>query len=736
MDHGAQLLAVNFRSTNAATPAVDVNVNNSIGLQNNSQILSQVGAGPPGTGRSGDISLTAGNRIDVNSSSAIISESRNLGRSGDIILNGNTIEVSSNAGVVTQTFSTGSAGNLSVHGDETVTVTGVNSRIISEAGSRSGNSGSTTITGGDLTVSNLGTVGTASRTSGSAGATTIDVVNVNILEGGTLLIEGGSGNTGLLSVTAQDTVLVSGLGPGNEQSLISNRRLGGGSTGEVGGVEITSTDFLLDGGARVSSETANATSGALTISATNGNLTISGNSEVVSRANNVDVGEVSLDAQNITIDQAVVRSITGGNGMGGALTFTGQNVSFQDGALIRANTVGGSGQGGSVNIVSTGPISLSGGAQIQSNSEIAATGASGNISLTADGTVSLSGVNSGLFSETATSGNGGNITVQGSQVSLENGSTVSAQSSGVVANAGVSGNVTITATGGNFQSDNATISTSAAQSTGGNINITAGQNAEFTNGALVEAVNTNGDAAAVEANPAVGQAGGILVTAGNTILVGDSTISVQSAQGNAGDIKFDAGFMIHVIDSVVSGSTGGGPSTSGANINFDPQWIILENSQILANAFEGTGGNVTLIADNGVFIDSSTVIDFSSTFGTSGSLDVQAPIQNLSGVITPLPDETLKVSKMYAERCAAQKGGQFSSFVQGARDGLPPAPGGFMPSPLQFSAPQAQSRWPSSNNRPSTPMVKRLGLEQGGGFGEHEPSAYWVIGNAIQGCAA
>ena len=173
----------------------------------------------------------------------------------------------------------------------------------------------------------------------------------------------------------------------------------------------------------------------------------------------------------------------------------------------------------------------------------------------------------------------------------------------------------------------------------------------------------------------------------------------------------------------------------GANIDFDPQWIIIENSQILANAFEGQGGSIKFTADNGIFIDTSTLIDFSSTFGTSGSLDVQAPIQNLSGVITPLPQGTLKVAKMYAERCAAQKGGQFSSFVQGGRDGLPPSPGGFMPSPLQMIAPPSSAGSLPTISGASGNMVKRLGLNSGAELVGPNGKAHWMIGDSIQGCA-
>jgi hypothetical protein len=58
--------------------------------------------------------------------------------------------------------------------------------------------------------------------------------------------------------------------------------------------------------------------------------------------------------------------------------------------------------------------------------------------------------------------------------------------------------------------------------------------------------------------------------------------------------------------------------------------------------------------------------------------------QQLSGAIAPLPQAFAVATSLYGQRCAAQKGGQVSSFVQGSRDGLPPQPGDLMPSPLPF----------------------------------------------------
>jgi len=63
-------------------------------------------------------------------------------------------------------------------------------------------------------------------------------------------------------------------------------------------------------------------------------------------------------------------------------------------------------------------------------------------------------------------------------------------------------------------------------------------------------------------------------------------------------------------------------------------------------------------------------------------VDIQAPIQNVSGVLKPLPEEYSSADTLLREQCLARlRGGEYSSFVIGGRDGLPVEPGNLMPGP-------------------------------------------------------
>jgi large exoprotein involved in heme utilization and adhesion len=136
------------------------------------------------------------------------------------------------------------------------------------------------------------------------------------------------------------------------------------------------------------------------------------------------------------------------------------------------------------------------------------------------------------------------------------------------------------------------------------------------------------------------------------------------------------------VDSTIESSVQGDVTTAGGDVSLDPDFIILQNSQILAKAVQGQGGNITLIANDAVLVDPFSVLDASSALGVSGSVNIQAPIQNLSGTIVPLPQDPVPVTALYGSRCVAGAGGHFSTFVDSKADSLAPTPGTFLASPF------------------------------------------------------
>ncbi|HRC45090.1 MAG TPA: hypothetical protein PLT27_13640, partial [Nitrospira sp.] len=115
----------------------------------------------------------------------------------------------------------------------------------------------------------------------------------------------------------------------------------------------------------------------------------------------------------------------------------------------------------------------------------------------------------------------------------------------------------------------------------------------------------------------------------------------------------------------------------------DPEVVSLQNSQILAQAVQGQGGNISIVA--GTFLaDQSSVVSASSQFGLSGAVNIQSPLSSLSGTLATLPQQPLHVQNLMRQRCAAQAQGRLSSLVIAGRDTLPIEPGGWLLSPTVF----------------------------------------------------
>ena len=132
--------------------------------------------------------------------------------------------------------------------------------------------------------------------------------------------------------------------------------------------------------------------------------------------------------------------------------------------------------------------------------------------------------------------------------------------------------------------------------------------------------------------------------------------------------------------SVLDGTGGGG------SVTIDPQFVLLQNSQILANAVFGPGGNI-FITTNLLEPDATSVISASSQFGQNGTITVQSPIAPASRIIL-LSQRPLIATSLLTLHCAKLAQGIFSSFAVAGRDSLPAEPGGWLSSPLALVIPE------------------------------------------------
>ncbi len=214
-----------------------------------------------------------------------------------------------------------------------------------------------------------------------------------------------------------------------------------------------------------------------------------------------------------------------------------------------------------------------------------------------------------------------------------------------------------------------------------------------------------------------GRSGDITIRAGNTFMLRDNaSINVQTARADAGSIALRSGtdLMIRgrssITTSVADGQgNGGNIALQGTDATTLAQFVVLDESQIVANAKQGDGGNIQIASE--VFLASpQSLVSASSELGNPGEVDVTALIADLSGVITPLTPQFTQAAALLRNRCATRQPQRKSSrFLVRSRDRLPIEPNGMLPSaasPPRLSAtPSTAQAVGPQRRQPSAPML-------------------------------
>ena len=680
-----------------------------------------------GPGRGGDVELNAGTLTMENVSLIVTQTLFGGGVGGDVVLNVGTGSLLGGSSILSQTLNFtpegGQGGKVIIQGlqgvgsaAESVTLSGGSSLLTQTFAGTGG--GQVVVTSKSLTMDGAGTTIISSAIDvGRGGDVVVNVQQASLSDGATFISQ-----VGTTDPTAQPgpTLTVRGLqGTG---SMADSVVLSGGGSGIIsttagsvraGDIAVHSKTVTLADGAVIQG-------GALANTGAAGNVTIeadsvdiSGGSNIVSQASNSDAGQITITANTFTLDNGSITTQTTSGGRGGDVVLDVASASLTNGASINTSTlspdVNFAGNAGTVTI--RGLASSPANSITITNSSVTTStlgaGQGGAITMEA----AAINLNNGTISaNTSGTGSAGSITANFGTLTLTNGSQISSASTGVVVTnfdgttevPGRAGNVTITATGG-FTSDASSIATSAEANHGGDIAITA-QNVQLSNGTKIDAssnaplqvtklvlkMNENGDPVLDDnGNPVLdkvpvgdGNAGNITINSASNVVMQNSSVTTDASLASGGQIEITAPGMVRLIDSKISTSVAGSDvDTTGGDITIDPQFVILQNSQIIAQAFAGSGGAIDITA--GVFMaDPASILSVSSTLGVSGTINIQSPVQNIGGRLTPLSQQFSSAAALLAQRCAARVvDGKFSTFVVAGREGLPVEPGGFLSSP-------------------------------------------------------
>jgi filamentous hemagglutinin family protein len=679
---------------------------------------SQLQASTYGQGNAGDVIINASDRVSLDGVSGIFSsigasnaKTVGVGNGGDVSITAGSLSLTNNSQLITSTLGQGNVGDVIINARDLVSLEG-GSAIFSSVGDANvnaqavGNGGDISITAGSLSLTNGSQLITSTLGQGNAGDVIIDASDRVSLDGASadapsaILSSVGAANaktvgvgdagdisitTGSLSLTNSAQLLAATLGQGNAGDVIINAR-----------------EFVsLDGGSAIFSSVGAANvktvgvGDAGDISITTGTLSLTNNARLdAATLGQGNAGDVIINAREfVSLDggSAIFSSVGGISantlavGNGGDIRITTGSLSLTDGAQLLAFTFG-QGNAGDVIINARENVSLDGfPTVILIATGAGAEGQGGNVSITAD-SVRLTN-SSFVAANTENFFSGGSVTFNANSFEATGGAQVLTTTSGN----GQAGNITLNVrdriTLSGVGSSNNPITEQVASGLyastnpnsagiGGTVTVTTGK-LELFDGATI-AVSSQDK----------GKAGDIDITANRVQLNNSSRLSAETKTADGGNIRLNNVELLQLGNGSSISTTAGTAKAggNGGNINIDSDLILAfpnENSDIRANAFSGSGGEVS-IDSQGLFgiafqaQDNPLTNDItaSSEQGLQGNVTITLPDVDPERGLTQLPEEVVDASSRIAQGCRSSDGARQNrgEFIVKGRGGLPPSP--------------------------------------------------------------
>ncbi len=164
-----------------------------------------------------------------------------------------------------------------------------------------------------------------------------------------------------------------------------------------------------------------------------------------------------------------------------------------------------------------------------------------------------------------------------------------------------------------------------------------------------------------------GAAGSITVTSPQLSLRDGASVSTTAQAADGGNITIGPGDLLYLQRSSITTSVHSAFG-NGGNITVDPRLVVLDRSQIQANAVAGNGGNVLILADQ--FVPSAdSVVTATSQLGVSGEIFITGPLLDLNSALVVLAGDLRATTALLREGCAARGASPRSSLVVAGRGG-------------------------------------------------------------------
>ena len=679
------------------------------GGQIQAAIRDASGTLPGGNGNAGKVVIEVRGSFDVSGINGVYPSavftlvgSGAEGKGGDINIKARSLTLAEGAQINTATSGRGNGGNIEISAtDPTNSVVIRGGSFIQSSSYGTGNAGSVTMTAdGNVTFDGRGIFSTLEQIQADSAEQPAQVPSdrqggdINIKARSLIFINGGvvnastfsQGDAGNINLVVNDTIRFEGVGEYSDgvfgsgvYSVVSQQGKGRG-----GDIKIETNFLSLKDGGIINASTLGQGDG--------GNVTL-------------DIGDtISLDRGSSIL--SLVQNGARGEG-GNIIIEKARSLSLNNESSLNSTTFG-QGNAGDIQINVTDSVSVRDGSSLGADSY--STSNAGNITITSGGHVSFDTVGNerfptGVFGrllpirelqqdnpngqilQIPSDRRGGDIYIKARSLSIANGAQVSA----TTASQGNAGNVIIDVSDmvsingeGRFENevDRGVFSSGifnnvqqGGKGKGGNINIKA-STLSLADSGVISASTFQGE----------GDAGNITVSV-RSLELNQGSIFAESTSGNGGNIQLQIDKRLTLRNGSRISTTAGTEQQpgDGGDITINSPLIIAalvnefnQDSDITANAFTGTGGNIK-ITSQGIFgiqprreaTPDTNDITASSDLGVSGTIQINSPEVEPSRDIVELPTGLVDASALVAAGCPS---GAENRFTVAGRGGLPPAP--------------------------------------------------------------
>ncbi len=559
----------------------------------------------------GAITVKASESVEVVNGGEISTGAFSTGAAGDITIETRRLIVRNDSFIDTSSNNDGRGGNLTVDASELVEVSGGDlgfSRLSTQTFDKSGNAGDLRVTTRRLILRDGGQISSSTESSGDGGTVFVDA-SESVEVSGTAVFGDRVRISGLFATTRRDGT----TGNGGVLSINTGRLVvedGGsisvaaveGSTGQAGTLDINASESVEVrgiGSTLLAESESPKPAGNLTISTDK--LIVRDGAEVsVSSTGEGAAGDLQVTARSIRLDNqgALTAETKAGEGN---ITLQAQDILLLRNSNITTNATEAA-SGGDITIEGLDTLAVI-------NSQISAStedGTAGSVRVNASESVQLSG-EGGLTVEATGSGSAGSLTIDTSQLTLNQGASISAS--------------TVSGQGGDIALENldtlevinSQISASTEDGTAGSVRVNASESVQLVGegGLEVEATGS-------------GSAGSLTVNTPQLTLNQGTSISASTVSGQGGNIALENLDTLEVINSQISASTEDGTAGSVRVNASESVQLVGEGGLEVEATGSGSAGSLTVDTSQLTLQEGASISASSSPSGQAGNVDITA----------------------------------------------------------------------------------------------------------------